>query len=121
MLRHLHAGRADETHERRLSGYVRPELLVIDDFGPKPLVSPAPEDLYDVIKERYEKGSILITSNRAPSERANCFADPLPASAGLDRLAHNAHVLIITGPSFRARGRQQLEQEVILSATPAPS
>ena len=121
MLRHLHAGRADETYERRLSGYVRPDLFVIDDFGLKPLVSPAPEDLYDVINERYEKGSILITSNRAPSEWASWFADPLLASAGLDRLAHNAHVLIITGSSFRARGRQQLEQEVILSATPVTS
>lgn len=121
MLRHLHAGRADETYERRLTGYVRPDLLVIDDFGLKPLASPAPEDLYDVINERYEKGSILITSNRAPSEWANWFADPLLASAGLDRLAHNAYVLIITGPSFRARGRQQLEQEVSLSATPVTS
>ena len=114
MLRHLHAGRADETYERRLAGYVRPDLLVIDDFGLKPLASPAPEDLYDVINERYEKGSILITSNRAPAEWASWFADPLLASAGIDRLAHNAHVLIITGPSFRARGRQQLEQEVML-------
>ena len=60
MLRHLNAGRADDTFERRLAGYVRPDLLVIDDFGLKPLVSPAPEDLYDVINERYEKASILV-------------------------------------------------------------
>jgi DNA replication protein DnaC len=121
MLRHLNAGRADDTYDRRLSSYVRPDLLVIDDFGLKPLVSPAPEDLYDVINERYEKGSILITSNRAPAEWASWFADPLLASAGLDRLAHNAHVLVITGPSYRARGRQQLEQEVTLSAVTANS
>ncbi len=115
MLRHLNAGRADATYEKRLAGYVRPELLVIDDFGLKPLVSPAPEDLYDVINERYEKGSILLTSNRAPAEWASWFADPLLASAGLDRLAHNAHVLVITGPSYRTRGREQLEKEVTLA------
>lgn len=117
MLRHLHAGRADDTYEKRLTSYVRPELLVIDDFGLKPLTSPGPEDLYDVINERYEKGSILITSNRAPGEWAAWFADPLLASAGLDRLAHKAHVLIITGASYRTHGREQLK-EVTLTSTP---
>ena len=117
MLRHLQAGRADDTYEKRLASYVRPDLLVIDDFGLKPLVSPAPEDLYDVINERYEKGSILLTSNRAPGEWASWFADPLLASAGLDRLAHNAYVLVITGPSYRTRGREQLEKEVTLATT----
>lgn len=117
MLRHLQAGRADDTYEKRLAGYVRPDLLVIDDFGLKPLTSPAPEDLYDVINERYEKGSILLTSNRAPGEWASWFADPLLGSAGLDRLAHNAYVLVITGPSYRTRGREQLEKEMTLATT----
>ena len=118
MLRHLHAGRADGTYDKRLTGYVRPDLLVIDDFGLKPLTSPGPEDLYDVINERYEKGAILITSNRAPGEWAGWFADPLLASAGLDRLVHNAYVLVITGPSYRTRGREQLEKEVELATIP---
>ncbi len=117
MLRHLNAGRADGTYEKRLMGYVRPDLLVIDDFGLKPLTSPGPEDLYDVINERYEKGSILITSNRAPGEWAGWFTDPLLASAGLDRLAHNAYVLIITGSSYRTHGREQLDKEVALATT----
>jgi DNA replication protein DnaC len=121
MLRHLHAGRADNSYDKRLASYIRPDLLVIDDFGLKPLTSPGPEDLYDVINERYEKGSILITSNRAPSEWASWFTDPLLASAGLDRLAHNAQVIVIQGPSYRARSRQQLEKEVTLSTTPAIS
>jgi DNA replication protein DnaC len=120
MMRHLHAGRADDTYDRRLSGYVRAHL-VVDDLGLEPLSSPAPEDLYGVISERYEKGLILITSNRAPVEWASWFADPLLASAGLGRLARNAHVLVITRPSCRARGRQQLEQEVTLSAVTANS
>jgi DNA replication protein DnaC len=117
MLRHLNAGRADGTYEKRLASYVRPDLLVIDDLGLKPLTSPGPEDLYDVINERYEKGSILITSNRAPGEWAGWFADPLLASAGLDRLAHNAYVLIITGSSYRTHGREQLDKEVTLTST----
>jgi DNA replication protein DnaC len=119
MLRHLHAGRADGTYDKRLSAYVRCDLLVIDDFALKPLASPGPEDLYDVINERYEKGAMLVTSNRAPGEWASWFTDPLLASAGLDRLADHAHALIITGPSYRARGRAALDTEMGPTAPPS--
>lgn len=111
MLQHLHGGRADGTWEKRLTTYLRPALLVLDDFGLKPLRDPAPSDLYDVINERYEVGSILVTSNRAPAEWPDLFGNPLLASAGLDRLAHHAETLVITGTSFRAQGRRQLAQE----------
>jgi DNA replication protein DnaC len=112
MLQHLHGGRADSTWMKRLSGYLRPELLVLDDFGLKPLVDPAPSDLYDVINERYEVGSVLVTSNRAPTEWPDLFGNPLLASAGLDRLAHHAETLVITGRSFRAQGHQPMEKPV---------
>jgi DNA replication protein DnaC len=103
MLQHIHGGRADGTLEKRLATYLRPELLILDDCGLKPLTPPAPSDLYDVINERYEVGSILVTSNRAPSEWLELFGDPLLASAGLDRLAHHAETVILTGQSFRAQ------------------
>jgi DNA replication protein DnaC len=112
LLQHLNGGRADGSTERRFQACMRPDLLVLDDFGLKPLRPPAPEALYDLLNERYERGSILLTSNRAPSEWADLFGDPLLASAGLDRLAHRAEVLIITGDSFRQEGRRRLEQEV---------
>ena len=114
MLQHLHGGRADGSYARRLNTYLRPDLLILDDFGLKPLTPPAPEDLYDIINERYEKGSIMLTSNRAPAEWPALFGDPLLASAGLDRLAHHAEVLLITGQSFRAQSRQWLEATVTL-------
>jgi len=120
MLAHLHGGRADGSWERRLQSYLRPDLLVLDDFGLKPLQSPAPEDLYDVINERYEKGSIMLTSNRSPSEWPDLFGDPLLASAGLDRLAHAAEVLVMQGDSYRTRGRQRLEEEVQITVTGPP-
>ncbi len=113
MLHHLQGGRADGSLARRLQSYLRPDLLILDDFGLKPLAPPGPEDLYDIINERYEKGSILITSNRAPSEWPELFGDPLLASAGLDRLAHRAEVIVIQGASFRAQGRKRLEQELV--------
>jgi len=113
MLQNIHGGRADGTRDRRLFNYLRPDLLVLDDFGLRPLQSPGPEDLYDVIDGRYESGSILITSNRAPNEWPDLFVDPLLASAGLDRLLHHVEVIIITGPSYRAQERHRLEKEVL--------
>ena len=105
MLQHINGGRADGTWERRLQSYLRPNLLVLDDFGLKLLQAPAPADLYDVIDGRYEHTSIVLTSNRAPAEWPDVFLDPLLASAGLDRLGDHAEVLIITGASYRAHGR----------------
>ncbi|MBK8795549.1 MAG: Flp pilus assembly complex ATPase component TadA [Anaerolineales bacterium] len=103
MLQHLNSGRADGTFERRLQGYLRLGLLVLDDFGLKPLQPPVPGDLYDVIDGRYEQGSIILTSNRAPTEWPDVFLDPLLASAGLDRLGDRAEVVVMTGASYRAR------------------
>lgn len=112
MLQHINGGRADDTLERRLQTYLRPDLLVLDDFGLKALHPPAPEDLYDVIDERYERGSILLTSNRDPQEWLELFGDSLLASAGLDRLMHGAHIVIITGVSFRTHTPPRLEEGV---------
>jgi DNA replication protein DnaC len=57
-----------------------------------------------VINERYERGAVMMTSNRAFAEWPELFQNPLLASAALDRLAHHAHQLVITGDSFRAKG-----------------
>jgi DNA replication protein DnaC len=104
MLAHINGGRADGTAERRLAGYLRPELLILDDFGLKSLRGIEQEDLYEVINERYERSSLLLTSNRDYQEWPDVFADnPLLASAALDRLAHRAHLITITGASFRAQ------------------
>jgi DNA replication protein DnaC len=111
MLQHLNGGRADGSWERRLNVYLRPDLLILDDFGLKPLQPPSPEDLYDVINERYERGSILLTSNRAPAEWPDLFRDPLLASAGLDRLLHRAEVVLIRGTSFWNKNKREKQQQ----------
>jgi len=100
-----------------LHSYLRPDLLVLDDFGLKSLHPPAPEDLYDVINERYERGSILLTSNRALEEWPDLFGAPLLASAGLDRLTHNARVVIVTGASFRAHVSERAGKEEPIEST----
>jgi DNA replication protein DnaC len=107
LLQHINGGRADGSVERRLQAALRPDLLVLDDFGLKPLQPPGPSDLYDIIDGRYERGSIILTSNRAPAEWPDVFLDPLLASAGLDRLGDQAEVLMLTGASYRAQVRIQ--------------
>jgi DNA replication protein DnaC len=117
MLLHINAGRADASYERRLAGYVKPALLVLDDFGLKPLPPAGSADLYDVIDQRYEAGSIILTSNRAPDEWPEVFNDPLLASAGLDRLGDRAYLLTITGRSFRLSHHQRLASDAPPSVT----
>jgi len=104
MLSHIHAGRADGTYERRLASYQRPDVLILDDFGLKPMRPPAAEDLYEVIEGRYGRGAIVLTTNRAFNEWPELFDNPVLASAALDRLAHGATQIVITGDSYRAKG-----------------
>jgi len=101
----LHAGRADGTYARLRARLVNVDLLILDDFGLLPLSAQGAEDLYDLIRERYERRPILLTSNRAPEEWAEVFGNPLLASAALDRLTHHAHIVTLAGASYRQRNR----------------
>lgn len=101
MLATLRASRADASYDRKLLRYTSPHLLVIDDLGLRPLSGDEPLDLYEIIRRRYERGAMVITSNRALEEWHPLFVDELLASAAMDRVQHHAHVIEIEGPSFR--------------------
>lgn len=107
LLGDLYASRADGTYARRFGKLVRVDLLILDDFGLHPVTSTGAEDLYELIHRRYETGSLLLTSNRHPSEWGDLFGNALLASAALDRLTHHARVTQITGESYRQRERKQ--------------
>lgn len=107
LLNDLHAARANGAHSRLLARFLRCDLLVLDDFGLQALSAQAVQDLYEIITERYERGSLIITSNRAFEEWAEIFNNDLLASAALDRLTHHTHTLIIRGDSFRQRNRRK--------------
>ena len=99
----LNAARATGSYERKLATLARVPLLIIDDFGLKPLRPPADEDLHDLIAERYEQAATVVTSNLDFAEWDQAFpANRLLASATLDRLRHNAYCLVLDGDSFRA-------------------
>lgn len=104
MFRHLHGGRADQTWERRIKQYTSVDLLIIDDFGLKPLTPLQSDDFYEIINERYMKRSTIFTGNRTIEEWHNLFPDPVIANSAMDRIAHNAHQIIMNGESYRKKG-----------------
>jgi len=85
------------------------DLLVIDDFGFKKINQQDAEFLYTIVDNRYHLKSIILTSNRAITDWTSIFPDPLIANAILDRLAHNAHQIIIKGESYRKKFTPKLK------------
>jgi DNA replication protein DnaC len=108
MLGDLRAARADRTYDKKLLRYTSPDLLLVDDLGLRPLEGDEPIDLYEIIRARYERGAMIVTSNRALEEWYGLFRDDLMASAAMDRLLHHAHVVAMEGDSYRnpPRGRR---------------
>jgi DNA replication protein DnaC len=121
LLTDLHAARASGAYPRLCAKLLSLDLLVLDDFGLLPLPGPqAAQDLYELIAQRYEAGSLIITSNRAFTEWAAVFGNDLLASAALDRLTHHCHTLVMRGDSFRQRSRRkEANGEPAVSPTPA--
>ncbi len=109
LLKSLHATQASGGQTRLWSKLRSADLLILDDFGLYPLTPQAAQDLYEIIAERYERASIIITSNRAFEEWAEVFGNDLLASAALDRLTHHTHTLTIRGSSYRQRQRRKEE------------
>ena len=101
LFRQLRAGRGDGTYERRLTRFAKVDVLVIDDLGLRGLVGQEPLDLYEVIRKRYERRPIVITTNRNVEELTKLLPDPLLASAAMDRLLHHSHVLQLKGDTYR--------------------
>lgn len=106
-LREMQASRADNTWEQKLKKFLSPDLLILDDFGLKTLTSQESDDMYELIADRANKGSFIITSNRTVDGWLKLFPDPVMANAALDRLANNAHQIILEGESFRKKNRPQ--------------
>lgn len=101
MLAQLRAARADQTYERKLLRFTTPDLLIVDDLGLHPLRFDEPLDLEVLIRRRYQRGATIVTSNRSIDEWYPLFGDPLLASAAMDRLLHDAHVVEMEGDSYR--------------------
>jgi DNA replication protein DnaC len=98
LLAHLRAADAKGTLDRNISRYARYDLLIIDEIGYLPI------DHDELINARYEQHSTIITSNSDLSNWVETFQNPTVTAAILDRLVHHAHVIKITGKSYRIKG-----------------
>jgi len=115
LLSDLGGGRADDTWEKRLRRYLKPDLLIIDDFALKEFTKTQAEDLYELIDRRYRSSSMIVTANRSPKDWYPLFPNPVIAESALDRLISCSHVITLTGKSYRAllRPDKDLAKEVV--------
>lgn len=98
---------ATGTRKEVIGELVKTDLLVIEDLGMKKLPSNAAEDLLEVFVRRYEKGSIIMTTNRPLEDGGQVLGDTAAAGAILDRFLHHADVIQITGKSYRLHNRRK--------------
>jgi DNA replication protein DnaC len=99
----LATARGEGRLARMLAMLERTRLLIIDDWGPEPLTADQRRDLLEIVDDRYEKGSLLITSQIAVGRWHELIGDPTMGDAILDRVVHRAHRLELNGPSLRKR------------------
>ena len=100
----LAVARGEGRLPRMLAMLERTRLLIIDDWGPEPLAAEQRRDLLEIVDDRYEKGSLLITSQVPVKRWHELMGDPTIGDAILDRVVHRAHRIELKGPSLRKRG-----------------
>ena len=99
----LKASRADDSTEDVVRGLVEPDLVILDELGFTRLEPAVADAFFRVVASRYERGSVIVTSNKSFESWAEVFPDAVIASAVLDRLVHHAHLVPIVGESYRMK------------------
>jgi hypothetical protein len=95
--------------------YTKPKLLIVDELGYLPFERRSAHLFFQLVARRYERGSLLITTNQLVTQWGTVFGDDVPAAAILDCLLHHSHRLMIQGESYRLR---QKKKAVLLGRAP---
>jgi DNA replication protein DnaC len=107
---------------KRLQQLCKPKLLILDEMGYLPLERPIATFLFQLVAKRYEKGAIILSSNKSFSEWGELFTDQVLATALLDRLLHHSTIINIRGQSYRLKEKRQagvFHRPETLGAAPA--
>ncbi len=105
MINTLQQSRADYSYEKKIQTYLKPDLLILDELGYRSMAESTVEDFFEIVSRRYEKGSIIITTNRSINEWDKVFIDKTLTTAVVDRLLHHCSVIEIKGESYRFKKR----------------
>jgi len=103
MLSSLNSSKADNSYFRKVEFYLSFDLLILDELGFKKLPSFSADDFFEIISKRYEKSSVIITTNKSFEQWGDVLTDNVLASAILDRIVHYSEVVKINGPSYRSK------------------
>lgn len=103
MLYNLHIAKADNSYHKKIKQLLTYDLLILDELGFKQLPKYSADDFFNVIAKRYENKSTIITTNKGFEDWHEIFADELLSRAIIDRVMHHAHILNITGKSYRMK------------------
>ncbi len=93
--------------QRRMRIYLAPKVLIVDEMGYLPLDELGATIFFQLVSARYERGSIILTSNKSYADWGSIFSDPIIATAILDRLLHHSTTVNIRGESFRLKERRR--------------
>ena len=108
VINNLNAAQTKGTLKAELRKYTNPSLLILDEIGYLPIDQRGADLLFQVISHRYERGSIILTTNKAFKQWASIFNDDSTiASAVLDRLLHHGDTVVLEGTSFRMKDRSE--------------
>jgi DNA replication protein DnaC len=113
--------------DRRMRVYLAPRVLIIDEMGYLPLDEMGATIFFQLVSARYERGSIILSSNKSYGDWGSIFGDPIIATAILDRLLHHSTTINIRGESYRLKDRRragllpQSDRETAPPATAAVS
>lgn len=105
-INNLRASTSDNTFLKCMKQYTGPRLLIIDELGYLPIDKQGANMLFQIVSQRYERGSIILTCNRAFKDWGHIFHDNTIASAVIDRLIHHSEVIKIIGESYRIKDRK---------------
>ena len=105
LFRRLKAARLDNSVEVEMRKLARVDLLILDDFALQAMDGTETADFYEIVVERHQKASTVITSNRDPSEWIAVMSDPLLAQSAIDRLVSTSYELVVEGQSYRRQQR----------------
>lgn len=121
LMEDLRRAQAEQNLGRRMRVYLAPKVLIVDEFGIWPYDRDAATAFFTLVSARYERGSIILTSNKGFGEWGELLSDTVIASAILDRLLHHSHILNIRGESYRLKEKRQaglFSSHHVLGATP---